>query len=246
MAQKKNFYAVKEGRVPGIYRTWAECQEQVNGFSGAVFKGFATEEEAHDFMGTGYVHKSDYHEPDVNEYKCSCNCGGKHCGDNCKCKSKIELPLNGTPVSMDRLSDVAIIYVDGSYMSSVSTTKVGAGAVVLYKGEEHQMSKCFNDKELAEMHQIGGEINGALMGIEKAKSLGAKTMIVRHDYQGVAKWALGEWKRNKVKTKEYHEKMQVLMSELNISFEHVKAHTGETYNELADQLAKSAILNQCD
>ena len=237
MAQKKNFYAVKEGRVPGIYKTWAECQEQVNGFSGAVFKGFATEEEAVEFIGTGYVKKEE-----SKEHKCNCNCGGQHCGDNCKCKSKIELPLKCTPVSMDRPSDVAIIYVDGSYMSSVSTTKVGAGAVVLYKGEEHQMSKCFDDKELAEMHQIGGEINGALIGIEKAKSLGAKAMIVRHDYQGVAKWALGEWKRNKVKTKEYHEKMQVLMSELDIRFEHVKAHTGEHYNELADQLAKSAIL----
>ena len=27
------FYAVKEGKKPGIYHTWDECKEQVNGYS---------------------------------------------------------------------------------------------------------------------------------------------------------------------------------------------------------------------
>lgn len=40
------YYAVKKGRKPGIYATWAECQEQTKGFSGAVFKSFPTKEEA--------------------------------------------------------------------------------------------------------------------------------------------------------------------------------------------------------
>ncbi|XP_014778914.1 ribonuclease H1 [Octopus bimaculoides] len=40
------FYAVKKGRVPGVYETWTECQEQINGFYGAKFKKFNTEEEA--------------------------------------------------------------------------------------------------------------------------------------------------------------------------------------------------------
>ena len=48
---KKNFYAVKVGKTPGIYRTWAECKSQTEGVSGAMFKGFATEEEAKLFMG---------------------------------------------------------------------------------------------------------------------------------------------------------------------------------------------------
>lgn len=44
------FYAVKFGRTPGIYPTWEECRKQVDGFSGAVFKKFLTEEEAKDFI----------------------------------------------------------------------------------------------------------------------------------------------------------------------------------------------------
>jgi hypothetical protein len=37
-----NFYAVSRGRRVGIYRSWLECEEQVRGFSGAIFKGFKT------------------------------------------------------------------------------------------------------------------------------------------------------------------------------------------------------------
>lgn len=46
----KKFYAVKAGRKPGIYRTWGECEAQVTGFSGALFKGFASEAEAEAYL----------------------------------------------------------------------------------------------------------------------------------------------------------------------------------------------------
>ena len=44
------YYAVKIGRVPGIYLNWQECQQQIKGFSGAIFKSFTTEKEAQDFI----------------------------------------------------------------------------------------------------------------------------------------------------------------------------------------------------
>ena len=49
--KKEKFYAVKKGRNPGIYRTWAECSKQVNKFSGAKFKSFDTLQEAENYMG---------------------------------------------------------------------------------------------------------------------------------------------------------------------------------------------------
>jgi len=42
----KKYYAVKEGKKPGIYETWEECREQVNGYSGAVYKSFPDRESA--------------------------------------------------------------------------------------------------------------------------------------------------------------------------------------------------------
>ena len=53
----KKFYAVKVGKTPGIYGTWAECQKQIHGFSSAVFKGFATKEEAMEFIAGGQNRK---------------------------------------------------------------------------------------------------------------------------------------------------------------------------------------------
>lgn len=44
------FYAVAVGRAPGVYATWAECQEVVRGVRNARFKKFATEEEASSFV----------------------------------------------------------------------------------------------------------------------------------------------------------------------------------------------------
>ncbi len=46
----KKFYAVRAGRAPGVYDTWAQCQKQTSGFSGAVFKSFPTREEAAAFV----------------------------------------------------------------------------------------------------------------------------------------------------------------------------------------------------
>ena len=47
----KKYYAVKVGRIPGVYETWDDCQKQTNGYSGAVFKSFPTRAEAQDFIG---------------------------------------------------------------------------------------------------------------------------------------------------------------------------------------------------
>lgn len=47
---KKNFYAVRNGRNPGIYKSWEDCSAEINGFKGAVYKGFATLAEAEAFM----------------------------------------------------------------------------------------------------------------------------------------------------------------------------------------------------
>lgn len=44
------FYAVRKGRVPGIYTTWDSCAAQVKGYPGAVYKSFKTQEEARSFM----------------------------------------------------------------------------------------------------------------------------------------------------------------------------------------------------
>jgi len=40
---RNKFYVVWEGRKPGIYSSWKDCEAQVKGFQGAKYKGFPTQ-----------------------------------------------------------------------------------------------------------------------------------------------------------------------------------------------------------
>ncbi|XP_063634767.1 ribonuclease H1 [Cydia splendana] len=63
---KMPFYAVAKGRSTGIYNSWADCEAQVKGFSGAKFKKFDTQSDANEFIrsnsnyGGSYGNKSTY------------------------------------------------------------------------------------------------------------------------------------------------------------------------------------------
>ena len=46
MAKGKKFYVVWNGLTPGIYHSWDDCQAQIKGVKGAVYKSFDSKEEA--------------------------------------------------------------------------------------------------------------------------------------------------------------------------------------------------------
>lgn len=46
----KKFHAVKKGFKTGIFESWADARKQVDGFSGASYKGFNTREAAIKFL----------------------------------------------------------------------------------------------------------------------------------------------------------------------------------------------------
>lgn len=56
MASK--YYAVRKGRSPGIYRSWAECQKEVHGYPNAEFKSFKTLEDAEAYIAGGALRAS--------------------------------------------------------------------------------------------------------------------------------------------------------------------------------------------
>ena len=45
-----HYYAVRKGKVPGIYTSWEDCQETTSGFKGALFKKFNNVKEAGLFL----------------------------------------------------------------------------------------------------------------------------------------------------------------------------------------------------
>ncbi len=45
------YYAVRNGRKNGIFESWQECKEQVDGFSSAEYKSFTKREDALSYLG---------------------------------------------------------------------------------------------------------------------------------------------------------------------------------------------------
>jgi viroplasmin and RNaseH domain-containing protein len=45
-----HFYAVRNGRNPGIYNTKEDCERQISGFSGAEYQKCQTWQEARDYI----------------------------------------------------------------------------------------------------------------------------------------------------------------------------------------------------
>lgn len=198
MANK--FYAVRKGKIPGIYETWTECQTQISGYSGAEYKGFASLDEA---------------------------------------KAYISNKEQAMPDKPDILETEAVAYVDGSYNSD--TKQFSYGVVMFYMGNEQHFIEVFDDQELAEMNNVAGELKGAEKAIQFCLDNGIKKLTIHHDYEGIAKWCTGEWQAKKTGTKAYKDFYDSASKKVRIQFIKVKGHSGDKYNEVADQLAKSAF-----
>lgn len=46
MSKARKYYVVWEGRAPGIYDSWEECHDQIDGYPGAKYKSYASQEAA--------------------------------------------------------------------------------------------------------------------------------------------------------------------------------------------------------
>lgn len=134
--------------------------------------------------------------------------------------------------------NTAIAYVDGSY--NISTCEYGYGVVFFYNGEEIHLKKGFPKDDLAAMRNVAGEIKGSEAAISYAVSKHISSIKIYHDYEGISKWCTGEWKANKEGTIAYRDFYNNAKKQLKIEFVKVKGHSGDTYNDIADRLAKEA------
>lgn len=137
-------------------------------------------------------------------------------------------------------TDAAVAYVDGSFNSD--TKEFSYGAVIFWGDKEYQFSDKFNDEKLAEMHNVAGELKGSEKAMEFAIENKISKLAIYHDYEGIAKWCTDEWQAKKEGTKAYKSFYEKVKEEVKIEFVKVKGHSGDKYNELADRLAKAAML----
>ena len=137
--------------------------------------------------------------------------------------------------------NMVIAYVDGSFEKSIG--RYAFGCVILTPdGEEFRKSGSGCDSEGVKIRNVAGEMLGAMNAVQWAKEHDYPAVEIRYDYEGVEKWVTGVWRARTPLTSKYAAHMQEAAKQIKISFCKVAAHTGNHYNEEADQLAKSALL----
>ena len=132
-----------------------------------------------------------------------------------------------------------VAYIDGSF--DKYTHQYAFGVVLIYEGKEEHFSRSFQDPERAKLHNVAGELEGAIFAMNAAKERGWPRIDIYYDYQGIECWATGEWKRNLQVTQDYHTFCRSIMENLDVHFHKVKGHSGVLYNEMADKLARAAL-----
>lgn len=144
-----------------------------------------------------------------------------------------KLPVFSNP------EDQLIAYVDGSYNNSNGSYSYGA-VFINHVGDVETFNKRFKKDVYSEHRNVIGEIYGAIFAMEYAVNHGYKELFLHYDYEGIEKWAIGSWKRNKEATKMYYDFYNSIKENLDVTFIKIKAHSGDKYNEMADKLAKEA------
>lgn len=220
---KNKYYAVKDGKIPGIYSSWSECEAQVRGYSGAIYKKFSTYEEACEFING------------TRDNLISENKAGQKTRPR-KDEKEEEVFLE----QVDLKNNEAIAYVDGSF--DLANWTFSYGVVFITQTTKEDYSGRDDDETLAKMRNVSGELKGAMVAMDIAVKQNIKTLYLHFDYTGIERWAKGDWKTNKEGTKFYKNYYDSIKDKVDVVFIKVKAHAGIKYNEEADKLAKEAII----
>jgi len=131
----------------------------------------------------------------------------------------------------------AIAYVDGSYNKELNL--YGSGIVFISSIEHNEFSRTGSDPIMLKMWNVAGETEASMFAIQYAIDHGYKELTIYYDYTGIEGWANG-WKANEEGAKLYKSYVAAAKEKIHLIFVKVDAHTGNTYNEVADQLAKKA------
>lgn len=136
-------------------------------------------------------------------------------------------------------ADTLVAFVDGSF--SAAKKRYSFGAVLLHSEGETLLSAAFSDPDKIHARNVAGEIEGVKQAIDWAIAHSKSKILVYYDYEGIEKWATGDWQAKQPLTQDYANFFAEKSQLIQVAFQHVKAHSGIRYNEKADMLAKQAL-----
>ena len=224
---KNKIYAVRCGRRKGLFNTWAECEAQVRGFAGAVYKGFASSAEA-----SAWLWGQDKAEP-VQE----------------QTRQPAQSSLFAAAEPQQTGYDY-IVYTDGSCLRNPDGP--GGYAAVLLKQQDGSVQEIYGGEPSTTNNRM--ELRAAIEAL-RAMPQGVKIQLntdSRYLRDAIEKFWLRAWKRKgwitstgtAVKNRDLWEALdeQLQLRRAEVTFCWVKGHAGQEYNERCDRLAKGEAM----
>ncbi|KAI8321472.1 hypothetical protein GQ54DRAFT_261703 [Martensiomyces pterosporus] len=248
------YYAVRVGRRPGVYRSWGECKEMTSGYPGAVFKKFKHLAQAEAFAGL-------YPSTPTTTRPESRSGVGSH--GRVKPFSQISWDLEVSPPQpAGETADEIIVYTDGASSKNGQVgAKAGVGVYFGYLDPRNVSEPLAGNRQTnqrAELTAIVRALEKVMEHEEKPLETGSaalsgglvKRIVVYTDSmysincltKWYRKWENNGWIRKEKGTVENADLIQralVLIRQRNgrVRFIHVKGHRGIEGNERADELA---------
>ena len=240
-------YAVKKGRVPGVYRNWDETKKQVDGFSGAEYKSFENITDAIDYLG--WQEKS--REETINRKDDTLEDAIE------KIKRNSKKPVKATKNKKTKMQNTqstecfATTYTDGGTRNTgvykgghVKKTDKAAWAYLIewnggsesgsggeYGATNNKMEQTALINALKKLIELGFNEKHLLFVLDSKYVLNA---INQHWLQG---WKKRGWKRSSGPLKnvpEWKELDRLLQSFPDSTFEWTKGHANNRGNEFVD------------
>jgi ribonuclease HI len=237
MQKKTNvFYAVAVGRKTGIFSSWNEAKEHIDGYQGARFKKFTSQNDAENFIkGNGSLILGQFGITNVIP----------------------QIARSLTSETSPHSNDCLIIFTDGACKGN-GTKNAKAGYAALFPNHSHLD---ISEPLLGEVKTNNrAEFMACIRGLEQCEKEDAglgKTAYIYTDSEllmkTVTRWMKG-WKQNNwlkpdgtpVMNIDLVQRLDYLSARRKIIWKHVSAHTNRTdwmsvWNAKVDELASSAI-----
>lgn len=260
------YYSVHKGYCPGIYKNWGNCEKQINGFKGAIFKKFKN-----DYEGALYFYKNgkDINKNNNNKLKINKtsnnlkkllfdlstnkNEDNEKIEDSINNEHSINKEKNEDNMNNpDNNSENIIIYTDGSCINNGKpNAKAGIG---IYFGEndKRNVSEKFVNKPTNQRAEIYAIIKciDILSSENKKKKIHIYTdsqYTINCITKWIPKWIKNNWinsKNESVKNKDLLEELYFKYIKLQIYFIHINSHTNKKdRHSLGNAMADKFALN---
>lgn len=247
-SRKKKYYAVKRGRASGIFLSWEECKKQIDGFGGAVYRGFMTLSDAEAWLLDGAPGSASAGSAsDVFLSRETSPEGTERIARDTKPPAP-KLFDEDTP-TLFAGGESYTVYTDGSCLKNPGGPGGYAAVIISPDGKITEISGGEPDTTNNRMEMRAG--------IESLRALPEGAVVEfftdsQYLKNAFTKYWLRNWKRNgwrtsmgePVKNQDLWKSLDSEISKRRVAFHWVKGHAGSRFNERCDLLARQEAASQ--